>query len=117
MVTEVVYWPCSGAIKSRAVANFKQTDEALMNLFGSVPAPTLSMAGQKIQMDRLGLGFMRLGRDNIWYPQTDPPPVELVRYATVEITGVGYWDVEHGVIGAAPNQMELHPVLSIRRVE
>jgi hypothetical protein len=34
----------------------------------------------------------------------------------VEITGVGFFDFEHGASGAAPNDIELHPVLDIRRV-
>jgi hypothetical protein len=36
--------------------------------------------------------------------------------ATVEITGVGFFDEEHGASGAAPNDIELHPVLAVRRV-
>lgn len=34
----------------------------------------------------------------------------------VEVTGVGFFDREHGQAGAAPNNLELHPVLSLRRV-
>jgi len=32
----------------------------------------------------------------------------------VQITGVGFFDFPHGQTGAAPNQIELHPVLNIR---
>jgi hypothetical protein len=35
----------------------------------------------------------------------------------VRITGVGFFDHEHGQIGAAPNQFELHPVLSLSTVD
>jgi len=34
----------------------------------------------------------------------------------VEVTGVGFFDREHGQVGAAPNNLELHPVLSLTRV-
>lgn len=32
----------------------------------------------------------------------------------VVITGVGFFDRDHGQIGAAPNLIELHPVLTVR---
>ena len=32
---------------------------------------------------------------------------------TVVVTGVGFFDVSHGQTGAAPNDIELHPVLNI----
>jgi len=35
----------------------------------------------------------------------------------IEITGVGFFDFEHGQSGAAPNAIELHPVLAVRRVD
>jgi hypothetical protein len=31
----------------------------------------------------------------------------------VEVEGVGFWDDDHGQLGAAPNDIELHPVLKI----
>jgi len=34
----------------------------------------------------------------------------------VEITGVGFYDFDHGQNGVAPNAIELHPVLAIRRI-
>ncbi|MSQ25137.1 MAG: hypothetical protein EXR49_02510 [Dehalococcoidia bacterium] len=34
---------------------------------------------------------------------------------SVEITGVGFFDRKHGQTGVAPNAIELHPVLAIRR--
>jgi hypothetical protein len=33
---------------------------------------------------------------------------------TVTIRGLGFFDSEHGVTGAAPNQIELHPVIFVR---
>jgi hypothetical protein len=41
-----------------------------------------------------------------------PKPGDLM-----QITGVGFFDVEHGQNGVAPNAIEIHPVLSIRRVD
>ena len=35
----------------------------------------------------------------------------------VEVTGVGFFDRNHGQIGAAPNFIELHPVLALRFLE
>ena len=34
----------------------------------------------------------------------------------IEITGVGFFDFEHSQCGVAPNAIELHPVLAVRRV-
>ncbi len=33
---------------------------------------------------------------------------------TVRIRGLGFFDFEHGVTGAAPNDIELHPVIYVR---
>lgn len=35
----------------------------------------------------------------------------------VEVTGVGFFDRDHGQTGAAPNNLELHPVLSLARIQ
>jgi hypothetical protein len=35
-------------------------------------------------------------------------------YKKIDIKGLGFFDQEHGVTGAAPNQIELHPVIYIR---
>jgi hypothetical protein len=35
-------------------------------------------------------------------------------YRTVTVRGLGFFDAEHGVTGAAPNDIELHPVIHIR---
>lgn len=37
----------------------------------------------------------------------------LPRGIEVEVEGVAYWDDDHGQLGAAPNDIELHPVLKI----
>jgi hypothetical protein len=35
-------------------------------------------------------------------------------YVPVLVTGIGFWDYNHGQIGHAPNFVELHPVLDIQ---
>ena len=35
-------------------------------------------------------------------------------YKKIDIKGLGFFDEEHGVTGAAPNKIELHPVIYIR---
>jgi hypothetical protein len=35
----------------------------------------------------------------------------------MEITGVGFFDFEHRQSGVAPNAIELHPMLDIRRID
>ena len=35
--------------------------------------------------------------------------------ATIVVTGIGFFDFLHGQTGAAPNGIELHPVLNIER--
>lgn len=47
-----------------------------------------------------------------WSWSSPPPGADLV-----EVTGVGFFDFDHGQNGVAPNAIELHPVLGIRRVE
>jgi hypothetical protein len=122
MVTEFVDWGCAGAVNSRARAQFKQAYEALSTIFSDYLAdsPKMTLNGKVFVLADL-LGYRPTFTDlttgkKFLGPNTDTPPPELVRYATVEITGVGYWDDEHGVEGAAPNSIELHPILSIRRL-
>jgi hypothetical protein len=35
-------------------------------------------------------------------------------HGTARISGVGFWDIDHGQTGIAPNAIELHPVLKFR---
>jgi hypothetical protein len=59
--------------------------------------------------------FVDPGRSWSW---TQPRPDRAVEQGTlVEVTGVGFFDFEHGQSGLAPNAIELHPVLSIRRID
>jgi hypothetical protein len=123
MITELVSWTCSGAIISKERDAFRKAREDFLSLFDTdhTDSPTLTMNGKFFRLfDLLDLGWHttdpRTGRP-IPNPGRGAPPPELVKYATVEITGIGFFDDEHGAIGAAPNDIELHPLLSIRRVE
>jgi hypothetical protein len=44
-------------------------------------------------------------------------PAGRARGASLEITGIGFFDFQHGQNGVAPNAIELHPVLSVKRLE
>ncbi len=45
-------------------------------------------------------------------PDTSAPMITHV-VQRVQVTGIGFFDFSHGATGAAPNCIELHPVLSI----
>jgi hypothetical protein len=45
---------------------------------------------------------------------TADPPSWLYLGGRVTITGVGFWDEDHGQTGVAPNAIELHPVLRFK---
>jgi hypothetical protein len=45
------------------------------------------------------------------------PPTAFTNFKagiTVDVTGVGFFDVLHGQTGVAPNGIELHPLLSVK---
>jgi hypothetical protein len=57
--------------------------------------------------------FVDPGRPWSW---TLPFPDQVGQQGSmIEVTGVGFFDFDHGQNGVAPNAIELHPVLSIRR--
>jgi hypothetical protein len=39
------------------------------------------------------------------------------RPITIEVVGVGFFDFDHSQTGRAPNNIELHPVLSLTQVQ
>jgi len=43
-------------------------------------------------------------------------PTDRMHYVhrRIRVTGVGFWDFEHGQSGVAPNAIELHPVLAVQ---
>jgi hypothetical protein len=46
-------------------------------------------------------------------PQSQPLFQTAIQPTAVRVTGVGFFDREHGATGAAPNVIELHPVLKV----
>ena len=89
-------------------------------LFDEDDSPAVTLSGQRLVLADL-LGFRptwidpKTGRV-LFGPKTGTPPSQLMKQATIEVTGVGFWDLwEHGQTGVAPNDIELHPVLSVRK--
>jgi hypothetical protein len=75
------------------------------NCLGTITSP------EEHDLRRAREAFMRLDTAR---PGTGPV---LRAGDLIEITGVGFFDFEHGQSGVAPNAIELHPVLDIRRVK
>jgi hypothetical protein len=56
---------------------------------------------------------MKAARGAILHCRAAPRDHFATLAGTVTITGVGFWDFDHGQRGVAPNAIELHPVLRI----
>jgi hypothetical protein len=69
-------------------------------------------------VDSSDLTDLRRARESLAQLDTaQPGKLPLLKLGDlVEITGVGFFDFEHGQSGVAPNAIELHPVLNVRRV-
>lgn len=114
MVAEFVYWGCAGAVDSRQREEFKIAFAQLHSLFGDKSSPSIAIGGRTLA---LADWFETLHPNDGQLSPPPFPPFELTESALVEITGIGFFDWrEHPLKGAAPNGIELHPVLSIRRV-
>lgn len=119
MVTEFVYWNCAGAIDSKQKTTFKTAFEQLHYLFGDRYSPTLIADGQTFMLaDWYGpTRFEQRTGQAISAPRTGVPPPELIKSALIEIVGVGFFDsLDDATKGAAPNGIQLHPVLSVRKI-
>jgi hypothetical protein len=120
MVTEFVYWGCTGAVGSRQRQQFRTAFEQLHSVFKDTISPTIMRDGQIMVLadwyaPRWTTPYRTPERSPA--PWVDSPPDDLIRSALVEISGVGFFDPrEHRAKGAAPNGIQLHPVLSIRRL-
>ena len=77
-------------------------------MIGEVPDPVCSVAASSVHVDEyidarnwvnLNIGIL---------------PNSNVNLPLVDITGVSFVDVPHGQTGASPNQMEIHPILTIK---
>jgi hypothetical protein len=80
-------------------------------MIAEIPAPGCSDAAARLAPPRRE--FVDLfGRVSLSWSWSQP-----VQSADlVEITGIGFFDFEHGQNGLAPNAIELHPVLENRRI-
>jgi hypothetical protein len=85
-------------------------DEQTVTLIAEIPDPDCSGA--------CASGFAQAyaqARSALEAGLARPNPAD--RPIRVEVTGVGFFDRNHGQTGAAPNFIELHPVLSLRFLE
>jgi hypothetical protein len=82
-------------------------------VLAEIVTPGCSNSAQK-QLDPARPEFVHLfgHLSKPWSGSSPPVGADLV-----EVTGVGFFDFEHGQNGVAPNAIELHPVLGIRRVD
>lgn len=76
-------------------------------MIGEVPDPVCSAAASSAHVDEY-IAARNWVNSNIGID-----PVPNVNIAPVDITGVAFVDFPHGQTGAAPNQMEIHPILNI----
>jgi hypothetical protein len=93
-----------------------QTDRT-RTMIVEIPAPNCADASAEKLLEsarcQFTSQFVDPGRYWSW---TRPVPDQVGQQgALIEVTGVGFFDFDHGQNGVAPNAIELHPVLSIRR--
>jgi hypothetical protein len=80
-------------------------------MIAEIPAPGCSQAQALLAPPRRE--FVDLfGRVSLSWSWSEPSPTSDL----IEISGVGFFDFEHGQNGVAPNAIELHPVIAIRRL-
>lgn len=120
MLAEFVYWDCAGTVDSKYKEDFKIAFAQLHSLFGDRLSPSIALDGQTLTLADW-FDPRSVGSNQAWPSGALPsrvPPAELIESALVEITGVGFFDWRtRRVKGAALNGIQLHPVLSIKRVQ
>jgi hypothetical protein len=79
-----------------------------VTLVGEVPDPVCATAASSSHVNEYIAARNWVNSYIGIYPNSN------VVLAPVEITGVAFVDVPHGQTGAAPNQMEIHPILKIQ---
>jgi hypothetical protein len=77
-------------------------------MIGEVPDPVCAVASTSAHVDEF------IAARNWVNTHIGTDPVSNVNIPSVDITGVSFVDVPHGQTGAAPNQMEIHPILNIQ---
>jgi len=78
------------------------------SMIGEVPDPTCPVAATSAHLGEF------LDARNWVSSHIGIDPIDNVNIALVEVTGIAFVDVPHGQTGAAPNQMEIHPILKIQ---
>lgn len=86
MIVEIPNVDCAGACSSGHIDDFQTASSNIINLLG----PTSPNSRARLRT--------------------------ATRRIMVEVVGVGFFDSEHDQTDRAPNNLELHPVLSIREV-
>jgi hypothetical protein len=77
-----------------------------VSLIAEIPDPSCSGACRSGLSDAFAAA-RRLLEDRLAQPNPKDEPI------VVRVTGIGFFDREHGQAGAAPNGFELHPVLKL----
>jgi hypothetical protein len=77
-------------------------------MIGEVPDPVCAVASQSTHVNEF------IAARNWVNTHIGIDPVSNVNIPSVDIIGVAFVDVPHGQTGAAPNQMEIHPILNIQ---
>ena len=77
-------------------------------MIGEVPDPVCSAAASSVHVNEF------ISARNWVNAHIGTGAVSNVNIAPVDVTGVSFVDVPHGQTGAAPNQMEIHPILGLR---
>ena len=77
-------------------------------MIGEVPDPVCSAASASANVNDF------IAARNWVNTHIGVNPVPAVNIPGVELTGVSFVDVSHGQTGAAPNQLEIHPILNIQ---
>ncbi len=77
-------------------------------MIGEVPDPVCSAAASSVHVNEF------ITARNWVNAHIGTGAVANVNIAPVDVTGVSFVDVPHGQTGAAPNQMEIHPILNLQ---
>ncbi len=77
-------------------------------MIGEVPDPVCAVASSSAHVNEYIAARNWVNMHIGIFPNSN------VNLAPVDITGVAFVDVPHGQTGAAPNQMEIHPILNIQ---
>ena len=91
-------------------------DDPSMHMVAEIPSPACP--------DAIAGGHAaeyKAARDAMYALFADHPPAKRMKAVVpprfVEITGPGFYDFPHHQTGAAPNNLEIHPVLSLKTVQ